>query len=113
LEQAEEQVRAGVLELGRGSLQAFRKAAPLHESQAERKHCEEPMRHKGYVSGPLVTTLGDIRIGRQVEGACKSLVGGRCKQAGIRNWTRQDAAAVLRLRPPSNPETTTPFGPTN
>jgi len=64
LEQAEEQVRAGVLELGRGLLQAWSEAAPLRIVQPTCEHCAEPMRHKGYVSGPLVTTLGDIRIRR-------------------------------------------------
>ena len=33
-----------------------------------------------------------------VESACKTLVGGRCKQAGMRNWRRRGAEAVLRLR---------------
>jgi hypothetical protein len=33
-----------------------------------------------------------------VESACKTLVGGRCKQAGMRNWRRTGAEAVLRLR---------------
>jgi hypothetical protein len=33
-----------------------------------------------------------------VESACKSLVGGRCKQSGMRNWRRDGAEAVLRLR---------------
>lgn len=33
-----------------------------------------------------------------VESMCKALVGGRCKQAGMRNWTRAGAEAVLRLR---------------
>jgi hypothetical protein len=33
-----------------------------------------------------------------VESMCKALVGGRCKQAGMRNWTRPGAEAVLRLR---------------
>lgn len=33
-----------------------------------------------------------------VESACKTLVGGRCKQAGMRNWRRGGAEAVLRLR---------------
>jgi hypothetical protein len=33
-----------------------------------------------------------------VESACKTLVGGRCKQAGMRNWRREGAEAVLRLR---------------
>ena len=34
----------------------------------------------------------------QVEAQCKTLVGGRCKQAGMRNWTYKGAAALLRLR---------------
>jgi len=33
-----------------------------------------------------------------VESACKTLVGGRCKQAGMRNWRRSGAEAVLRFR---------------
>ena len=33
-----------------------------------------------------------------VEAMCKTLVGGRCKQAGMRNWRRHRAEAVLRLR---------------
>jgi hypothetical protein len=33
-----------------------------------------------------------------VEGACKCLVGMRCKQAGMRNWRCRRAEAVLRLR---------------
>jgi hypothetical protein len=33
-----------------------------------------------------------------VESACKTLVGSRCKQAGMRNWRRPGAEAVLRLR---------------
>jgi hypothetical protein len=47
---------------------------------------------------PRYRALG-LRIGSgQVEGACKTLVGGRCKQAGMRNWTRRGAEGVLRLR---------------
>ena len=34
----------------------------------------------------------------RVEGACKTLVGGRCKQSGMRNWTRRGAEGVLRIR---------------
>lgn len=34
----------------------------------------------------------------RVEGACKTLVGGRCKQSGMRNWTRSGAEGVLRIR---------------
>src|SRR5262249_22089887 len=40
-----------------------------------------------------------LRVGSgQVEAQCKTLVGARCKQAGMRNWTYQGAEAVLRLR---------------
>jgi hypothetical protein len=47
---------------------------------------------------PRYRALG-LRTGSgQVEGACKTLVGGRCKQAGMRNWTRRGAEGVLRLR---------------
>lgn len=34
----------------------------------------------------------------QVEAQCKTLVGARCKQAGMRNWTYPGAEAILRLR---------------
>lgn len=34
----------------------------------------------------------------QVEAQCKTLVGARCKQAGMRNWTYQGAEAILRMR---------------
>jgi transposase len=34
----------------------------------------------------------------EVEAQCKTLVGARCKQAGMRNWTYAGAEAVLRLR---------------
>jgi len=33
-----------------------------------------------------------------VEGMCKSLVEGRCKQSGMRNWSHAGAEAGLRLR---------------
>ena len=34
----------------------------------------------------------------QVEAQCKTLVGARCKLAGMRNWTYAGAEGVLRLR---------------
>jgi len=47
---------------------------------------------------PRYRALG-LRVGSgQIESACKTLVGGRCKQAGMRNWTRPGAEGVLRLR---------------
>ncbi len=36
--------------------------------------------------------------GGQVEAQCKTLVGARCKLAGMRNWTYAGAEGVLRLR---------------
>jgi len=47
---------------------------------------------------PMYRALGlSIGSGR-VESACKTLVGARCKQAGMRNWTRLGAEGVLRIR---------------
>ena len=34
----------------------------------------------------------------QVEAQCKTLVGARCKQAGMRNWTYIGAESILRIR---------------
>jgi hypothetical protein len=50
------------------------------------------------INYPRYRELG-LKVGSgQVEGACKSLVGARCKQAGMRNWTQRGAEGVLRLR---------------
>lgn len=47
---------------------------------------------------PRYRALG-LPIGSgQVESQCKTLVGARCKQAGMRNWTYAGAEGVLRLR---------------
>jgi hypothetical protein len=64
LDQVEREIRLGVLLIGRGLLQAWSKAATLARLQPECADCREAMRHKGYVTGPLTTTLGDIRIRR-------------------------------------------------
>lgn len=64
LDQAEQEVRSGVLRIGRGLLQAWSNTATLERMQPECAACQEAMRHKGYVSGPLTTTLGDIKIRR-------------------------------------------------
>lgn len=54
--------------------------------------------NRGRLDYPRYRELG-LRIGSgAVEGACKALVGARCKQAGMRNWTRRGAEGVLRLR---------------
>src|SRR5208282_5054095 len=50
------------------------------------------------VDYPRYRALG-LPIGSgEVEGQSKTLVGGRCKQAGMRNWTYAGAENVLRLR---------------
>ncbi len=54
--------------------------------------------NRGRVDYPRYRALG-LPVGSgQVEAQCKSLVGARCKQAGMRNWTFAGAEAVLRLR---------------
>lgn len=58
-------------------------------------YLENNQHHMDY---PRYRELG-LPIGSgQVESQCKTLVGARCKQAGMRNWTYQGAEAVLRLR---------------
>lgn len=58
-------------------------------------YLENNQQHMDY---PRYRELG-LPIGSgQVEAQCKTLVGARCKQAGMRNWTYQGAEAILRLR---------------
>jgi hypothetical protein len=58
-------------------------------------YLENNQQHMDY---PRYRELG-LPVGSgQVEAQCKTLVGARCKQAGMRNWTYQGAEAVLRLR---------------
>lgn len=58
-------------------------------------YLENNRQHMDY---PRYRELG-LPVGSgQVESQCKTLVGARCKQAGMRNWTYQGAEAVLRLR---------------
>jgi hypothetical protein len=67
--------------------------------------------NQGRIDYPHYRQMG-LRIGSgQVEGACKSLVGARCKQAGMRNWTRRGAEAVLRLRAALQTDNTMLSGP--
>jgi hypothetical protein len=54
--------------------------------------------NRGRVDYPRYRALGLPCGSGQVEAQCKTLVGGRCKQAGMRNWTYAGAEAVLRLR---------------
>jgi len=52
----------------------------------------------GRIDYPRYRALG-LPIGSgQVEAQCKTLVGARCKLAGMRNWSYAGAEAVLRLR---------------
>jgi hypothetical protein len=64
LELAEQLVRSGMLEIGRDLLQAWSEEADAHAARPDCQECAEPTRHKGYVSGPLVTTLGTIAVRR-------------------------------------------------
>lgn len=58
-------------------------------------YLENNHQHMDY---PRYRELG-LPIGSgQVEAQCKTLVGARCKQAGMRNWTYQGAEAILRMR---------------
>jgi hypothetical protein len=69
-----------------------RKRAALQELLT---YLENNQEHMDY---PRYRALG-LPIGSgQVEAQCKTLVGGRCKQAGMRNWTYAGAEALLRLR---------------
>jgi len=64
LEQAEQLVRSGMLQIGRDLLQAWSEEADAKAARPDCEQCGEPTRHKGYVSGPLVTTLGTIEVRR-------------------------------------------------
>ena len=64
LEAAEQLVRQGVLEVGRELLQSWSEVADAKAITPQCEACQEPMRHKGYVEGPLVTTLGSVRVRR-------------------------------------------------
>jgi len=55
---------------------------------------EEGLRRPGIRPASAVEIVGS----GQVEAQCKTLVGARCKQAGMRNWTYAGAEGVLRLR---------------
>jgi len=54
--------------------------------------------NRGRVDSPRYRRLGLACGSGQVEAQCKTLVGARCKLAGMRNWTYAGAEAVLRLR---------------
>jgi hypothetical protein len=67
---AEQLVRDGVLEIGRELLQFWSEVADAKAATPECEACQEPMRHKGYIEGPLVTTLGSVRV-RRVRFRCE------------------------------------------
>ena len=68
------------------------KRAALHEL---RTYLEN---NRGRMDYPRYRELGLPCGSGQVEAQCKTLVGARCKLAGMRNWTYAGAEAVLRLR---------------
>lgn len=68
------------------------KREALHELETYLEH------NLGRIDYPRYRALG-LPVGSgQVEAQCKTLVGARCKQAGMRNWTYAGAEAVLRMR---------------
>lgn len=68
------------------------KRAALHELETYLDHNQSRMDYPRYRALGLPVGSG------QVEAQCKTLVGARCKQAGMRNWTYAGAEAILRLR---------------
>jgi hypothetical protein len=68
------------------------KRAALHELLTYLENNQAHMDYPRYRALRLPIGSG------QVEAQCKTLVGGRCKQAGMRNWTYAGAEALLRLR---------------
>jgi hypothetical protein len=86
----EEALRAVERELTR--VRAAAKRAALHEL---RTYLEN---NRGRMDYPRYRELG-LPVGSgQVEAQCKTLVGARCKLAGMRNWSYAGAEAILRLR---------------
>jgi Uncharacterised protein family (UPF0236) len=88
-----------------------RSAAVLQEVQALEARTRSPTKRaavhalrtylenqQGHLDYPRYRELGLAVGSGPVEGACKSLVGARCKQAGMRNWTYGGAEGILRLR---------------
>ena len=68
------------------------KREALHELDTYLEH------NLSRIDYPRYRALGlPIGSGR-VEAQCKTLVGARCKQAGMRNWTYDGAEGVLRMR---------------
>jgi hypothetical protein len=83
------------LTLARQDLAKARSPSKREALQELVTYLENNQHHMDY---PRYRALG-LPVGSgQVEAQCKTLVGGRCKQAGMRNWTYQGAEAILRLR---------------
>lgn len=83
------------LELVRAELARVRSPAKRDALQELQTYLEHNLTRIDY---PRYRKLG-LPIGSgQVEAQCKTLVGARCKQAGMRNWTYAGAESVLRLR---------------
>jgi len=84
-----------VLELVRADLAKLRSPSKREALEELATYLEHNL---GRVDYPRYRELG-LPIGSgQVEAQCKTLVGARCKQAGMRNWTYAGAEGVLRLR---------------
>ncbi len=75
-----------------GKVRSPAKRAALRELETYLEH------NLGRIDDPRYRALG-LPIGSgQVEAQCKTLVGSRCKQAGMRNWTDGGVEGVLRMR---------------
>ena len=83
------------LELLRGELAKTRSPAKREALQELETYLENNLSRMDY---PRYRELG-LPVGSgQVEAQCKTLVGARCKQAGMRNWTYIGAESILRIR---------------
>lgn len=83
------------LELARAELAKIRSRAKRDALKELQTYLENNLSRIDY---PRYRELG-LPIGSgQVEAQCKTLVGARCKQAGMRNWTYAGAEGVLRMR---------------
>jgi hypothetical protein len=84
------------------ALTAVRAEAARVRSPAKRQALHELRTYlennRGRVDYPRYRELGLPCGSGQVEAQCKTLVGARCKLAGMRNWTYAGAEGVLRLR---------------
>ena len=83
------------LELVRAELAKVRSSGKREALQELQTYLENNLSRIDY---PRYRELG-LPIGSgQVEAQCKTLVGARCKLAGMRNWTYAGAEGVLRMR---------------